>query len=115
MSQPHYVQIPKDLNDIKQKFMFGLTKRQVISFGVGIAIGFPAFFITSPCWICQVVLLQWGSVLLLQLFVGSIRKTEYILSSSSKIWCGIFKDHGKEYTRMRPYCHASNVKSSATD
>jgi len=27
----HYVQIPKDLNDIKQKFMSGLTKRQVIS------------------------------------------------------------------------------------
>lgn len=30
----HYVQIPKDLNDIKQKFMFGLTKRQVVSFGI---------------------------------------------------------------------------------
>ncbi|MBQ8296491.1 MAG: PrgI family protein [Ruminococcus sp.] len=42
----HYVQIPKDLNDIKEKFMFGLTKRQVISFGIGFVIGIPVFFLT---------------------------------------------------------------------
>ena len=42
----HYVQIPKDLNDIKQKFMFGLTKRQVISFGIGGVLGIPLFFLT---------------------------------------------------------------------
>lgn len=40
----HYVQIPKDLNDIKQKFMFGLTKRQVVSFGIGGILGIPLFF-----------------------------------------------------------------------
>lgn len=43
----HYVQIPKDLNEIKQKFMFGLTKRQVVCFGIGFAIGIPMFFITK--------------------------------------------------------------------
>lgn len=42
----HYVQIPKDLNDIKQKFMFNLTKRQVVSFGIGFAVGVPLFFFT---------------------------------------------------------------------
>lgn len=42
----HYVQIPKDLNDIKQKFMFNLTKRQVVSFGIGFAAGVPLFFLT---------------------------------------------------------------------
>lgn len=42
----HYVQIPKDLNDIKQKFMFNLTKRQVVSFGIGFAVGVPLFFLT---------------------------------------------------------------------
>ena len=42
----HYVQIPKDLNDIKEKFMFGLTKRQVISFGIGFVLGVPVFFLT---------------------------------------------------------------------
>jgi len=39
------VRVPKDLNDIKQKFIFGLTKRQVISFGTGFILGIPAFFI----------------------------------------------------------------------
>jgi hypothetical protein len=42
----HYVQIPKDLNDIKQKFMFNLTKRQVVSFSIGFAVGVPLFFLT---------------------------------------------------------------------
>ena len=37
----HYVSIPKDLNDIKEKFMMGFTKRQVICFGIGLAVGAP--------------------------------------------------------------------------
>ena len=35
----HYVKIPKDLNDIKEKFIMGFTKRQVICFGIGLVIG----------------------------------------------------------------------------
>lgn len=43
----HYVQIPKDLNDIREKFIMGFTKRQVICFGIGLAIGAPVFFLTK--------------------------------------------------------------------
>jgi hypothetical protein len=43
----HYVSIPKDLNDIKEKFIMGLTKRQVICFSIGLVIGAPVFFITK--------------------------------------------------------------------
>ena len=43
--EEHFVKIPKDLANIKQKFIMGLTKRQAISFGIGAAIGFPAFYI----------------------------------------------------------------------
>lgn len=43
--QQNYVKIPKDLSLIKQKFMFGLTKRQVICFGIGLALGLAAFFL----------------------------------------------------------------------
>ncbi len=32
----HYVPIPKDLNDIKEKFIMGFTKRQVICFGISL-------------------------------------------------------------------------------
>ena len=42
-----YVSIPKDLTRIKTKFMFGLTKRQVICFGAGAAVGVPLFFLTK--------------------------------------------------------------------
>lgn len=41
-----YVKIPKDLSEIKQKFMFGLTKRQLICFGIGFAVGVPMYFLT---------------------------------------------------------------------
>ena len=43
----HYVSIPKDLNDIKEKFIMGFTKRQVICFGIGLAVGAPVFFLTK--------------------------------------------------------------------
>ena len=40
-----YVTIPKDLSQVKTKFLFNLTKRQVICFGCGILVGLPLFFI----------------------------------------------------------------------
>ena len=43
-----YVPVPKDLANIKSKFLFGLTKRQVICFGSGALIGVPLFFLLKP-------------------------------------------------------------------
>lgn len=43
----HYVRVPKDLNDLKEKLIFNLTKRQVICFGIGLIVGLPFFFITK--------------------------------------------------------------------
>ncbi len=40
-----YVQIPRDLTKIKEKFLFGLPKRQVIYFGLGAGIGIIPFFL----------------------------------------------------------------------
>lgn len=40
-----YIQVPKDLSRIKTKVMFNLTKRQLICFGSGGAVGLPLFFI----------------------------------------------------------------------
>lgn len=42
-----FVAIPKDLQMIKQKFMLGLTKRQVICFGIGGLCGIPVFFLVK--------------------------------------------------------------------
>lgn len=41
-----YVSVPKDLTQVKPKFLFNLTKRQVICFGGGALIGLPLFFFT---------------------------------------------------------------------
>ena len=41
-----YATVPKDLTHVKTKVFFGLTKRQLICFGLGALIGVPIFFIT---------------------------------------------------------------------
>ncbi len=40
-----YVPVPKDLNAVKTKAMFNLTKRQLICFGSGLVFAVPLFFI----------------------------------------------------------------------
>ena len=40
-----YVSIPKDLNSVKTKVMFNLTKRQLICFSIGGLVGLPVFFL----------------------------------------------------------------------
>ncbi len=41
-----YVPVPKDLSRVKSKFLFNLTKRQLICFGGGALVGVPLFFLT---------------------------------------------------------------------
>ena len=40
-----YVIVPKDLTKVKNKLAFNLTKRQLICFGIGAAMGIPVFFL----------------------------------------------------------------------
>lgn len=39
-----FVEVPKDLSKVQTKVMFGLTKRQLIGFGVAAALGAPTYF-----------------------------------------------------------------------
>ncbi|MBP0962424.1 MAG: PrgI family protein [Oscillospiraceae bacterium] len=41
-----YVQVPKDLNKVKTKVVFNLTKRQLIWFGSAAVVSVPAYFLT---------------------------------------------------------------------
>ena len=41
-----YVNVPNDLSKIKTKIAFNLTKRQLICFGLGAAIGVPTYLLT---------------------------------------------------------------------
>lgn len=42
-----YVTVPKDLTKVKSKVLFNLTKRQLISFSLGLLIGIPLYFATK--------------------------------------------------------------------
>src|SRR5574344_882649 len=42
-----YVTVPKDLTKVKSKVLFNLTKRQLICFSLGLAIGVPLYFATK--------------------------------------------------------------------
>ncbi len=58
-----YVPVPKDLNAVKTKVMFNLTKRQLICFGGGAILGVPLFFLlkgstgTSTAAICMIIVM----------------------------------------------------------
>ncbi|MDK2814041.1 MAG: hypothetical protein PWQ08_1296 [Clostridiales bacterium] len=41
-----YVNVPNDLSKIKTKLAFNLTKRQLICFGGGAAVGIPVYLLT---------------------------------------------------------------------
>lgn len=41
-----YVTVPKDLNKVKNKVIFNLTRRQLICIAIGAAMGIPFYFLT---------------------------------------------------------------------
>ena len=58
-----YVPVPKDLNAVKTKVLLNLTKRQLVCFGAGAALGVPLFFLlkgsigTSSAVICMIIVM----------------------------------------------------------
>ena len=40
-----YVDVPKDLTNIKTKFIGNFTKRQCVCFVIGVLVGFPGYFL----------------------------------------------------------------------
>ena len=85
----HYVQIPKDLNDIKEKFIAGFTKRQVVCFGIGLVMGAPVFFLTRNSLGMSGAIFAMGAV------------------AAPAILCGLYKKNGvfleKQIRYMREY------------
>lgn len=40
-----YVKVPRDLSQVKSKFLFNLTKRQLLCFSIAALIGLPVYFL----------------------------------------------------------------------
>lgn len=95
--QSHYVQIPKDLNDIKQKFMFGMTKRQVVSFGIGFILGIPIFFLTRGALGLSGAIIAMGCC------------------AAPAIVCGVYKKNGiffeQQIRNMAAYFRSPRVRT----
>ena len=95
----HYVSIPKDLNDIKEKFMMGFTKRQVICFGIGLAVGAPVFFLTRSTVGMSGAIFAMGACAAPAILCGLYRKTVSFWKSRSGICVRILPDHESDIIR----------------
>ena len=88
----HYVPIPKDLNDIKEKFIMGFTKRQVICFGIGLVLGAPVYFLTRAIF-------AMGAVAAPAILCGVYKKNGVFLEKQVKYMREYFTRPRKRYYR----------------
>lgn len=97
----HYVSIPKDLNDIKEKFMMGFTKRQVICFGIGLAVGAPVFFLTRSTVGMSGAIFEMGACAAPAILCGLYRKNGVFLEKQVRyiICVHILPDHESDIIR----------------
>lgn len=95
----HYVQIPKDLNDIREKFIMGFTKRQVICFGIGLAIGAPVFFLTKNMIGMTGAIFAMGACTAPAILCGLYKKNGISLEKQVKYMREYFTRPRKRYYR----------------
>lgn len=118
-----FVKVPKDLNNIKQKFLFGLTKRQCICFGIGIAVGFPVFFLTRKALGMTGGLLLMGLVAAPAILSGIYKKNGLYFDAIFKNMVRYFKKKRKRIyrnvdvfsciERQREYNHLKRILNRA--
>ncbi|MDE8277641.1 PrgI family protein [Erysipelothrix rhusiopathiae] len=85
MNNGFIVSIPKDLSTIKSKLFMGLTKRQIIGFGLGIAVGIPFYLLTFKI---SSDLAMYGSfAVMCPFFVGTIFQKDRLYADKwIKLW-----------------------------
>lgn len=93
----HYVKIPKDLNDIKEKFIMGFTKRQVICFGIGLVMGLPVFFLTRTALGMSGAIFAMGACAAPAILCGLYRKNGVFLEKQAKYIYEYFTRPRKRY------------------
>lgn len=90
--------MPRDLNKIKEKFLFGLPKRQVLWFGMGIAIGVVPFFVLVNYDVTAAVVALMCCILPFG-FVGMYEKNGHTFDKIITLWlrANLFRP------KIRPY------------
>ena len=95
----HYVPIPKDLNDIKEKFIMGFTKRQVICFGIGLVLGAPVYFLARASIGMSGAIFAMGAVAAPAILCGIYKKNGVFLEKQVKFMREYFTRPRKRYYR----------------
>ena len=95
----HYVPIPKDLNEIKEKFIAGFTKRQVICFGIGLVIGAPVFFFTRNAIGMSGAMFAMGACAAPAILCGLYKKNGVFLEKQIRFMKEYFTRPRKRYYR----------------
>lgn len=93
----HYVPIPKDLNDIKEKLILGFTKRQVICFGIGLVIGAPVYFLTRDKLGLSGAIFAMGAVAAPAILCGLYRKNGIYLEKQIRFMREYFTRPRRRY------------------
>ena len=125
--EQHFVKIPKDLSLIRQKVFLGLTKRQLICFGIGAAIGFPAFYIFNSLFGLQSGCLALGIGAGPAIFCGLFKKNGMFLEQAVKLMIAFFRkpkvriyhsensfeilERQLEYNRLKRMLNNGNISS----
>lgn len=87
------------MNDIKEKFIAGFTKRQVICFGIGLAIGVPVFFLAKGAVGLSGGVFAMGCCAAPAILCGLYRKNGVYLEQQVKYMAEYFKRPRKRYYR----------------
>ena len=87
-----YVQIPKDFDVVKKKLVFGLTKRQVICFAIGFALGLPVFFLTKNALGLTTAITLMGLVAAPAIFCGLYYKNGLYFEQVVKNMIAFYKN-----------------------
>ena len=106
----HYVQVPKDLNEIKEKFILGFTKRQVICFGIGLVLGAPVYFLTRNTLGMSGAIFAMGAVAAPAILCGLYKKNGVFLEKKIRFMYEYFTRPRKRYNRTTNICIERHIE-----
>lgn len=94
-----FVPVPKDLNRVKTKVMFNLTRRQLICFALAAAVGMPVFFLAKSKLELSAAAMVMVVIMLPFIFFALYEKDG---QPAEKILCHVVKTMFLR-DRVRPY------------
>lgn len=69
-----YIAVPRDLTNVKSKFIFNLTKRQLVCFSLAALIGVPSFFLLKKVGDTSFAAMGMMVLMMPLFFVGMYQK-----------------------------------------